>query len=61
LGVKEYWVIDRFQRTLTVYGRQVSPSGERVVAENETYSTPLLPGSELPLAQLFAAADDWTS
>jgi Uma2 family endonuclease len=58
-GVQEYWVIDRFQRTLTVCGRQVSATGERVVAEHEIYTTPLLPGFELPLARLFAAADDW--
>jgi hypothetical protein len=30
-----------------------------VVTEHETYTTPLLPGFELPLARLFAAADDW--
>jgi Uma2 family endonuclease len=59
LGVREYWVIDRFQRTLTVYAPRVSATDERVVAEHEIYTTPLLPGSELPLARLFAAADDW--
>ena len=58
LGVQEYWVIDRFQRKLTVYGRQFSATGERVVAEHEVYSTPLLPGFDLPLARLFAAADE---
>jgi Uma2 family endonuclease len=59
LGVQEYWVIDRFDRTMTVFGRHVSPSGERVIAESEVYTTALLPGFEVPLAQLFAAADDW--
>jgi len=59
LGVQEYWVIDRFQRKLTVYGPHVSETGERIVAEHEVYSTPLLPGFELPLARLFAAADEW--
>jgi Uma2 family endonuclease len=59
LGVQEYWVIDRFHRKLTVYGRHVSTTGERVVAEHEIYVTTLLPGFELPLARLFAAADDW--
>lgn len=59
LGVKEYWVIDRFQRTLTVFTRQPATAAERVVAENEVYTTPLLPGFELPLARLFAAADEW--
>ncbi len=59
LGVQEYWVIDRFQRTLSVYGPRVGATGERIVAEHEVYTTPLLPGFELPLARLFAAADDW--
>lgn len=59
VGVREYWVIDRFERILTVFARRVSPSGERVVAENEVYSTELLPGFELPLARLLAAADAW--
>jgi Uma2 family endonuclease len=58
-GVREYWVIDRFRRILTAYGRHLLPSGERIVTERELYSTVLLPGFELPLAQLLAAADDW--
>jgi Uma2 family endonuclease len=58
-GVQEYWIIDRFRRTLTVFGKQVSPTGEKVVAEMETYFTPLLPGFELPLVRLLQAADAW--
>jgi Uma2 family endonuclease len=59
LGVRDYWVIDRFHRTMTVYGAKVSPKGKRVVPEKGVYSTPILPGFELPLSRLFAAADDW--
>ena len=55
-GVKEYWVIDRFRRTMTVYRRDGS---EHVVREGETYRTSSLPGFELPLARLLAAADRW--
>ena len=58
-GVQEYWVIDRFRRTLTVYGRHVYATGERIVAEHEVYTTSLLPGFELPLAKLLQAADSW--
>lgn len=54
-GVKEYWIVDRFRRRMTV----VSAGAERAVSETETYSTPLLPGFELPLARLFAVADRW--
>lgn len=53
-GVREYWVIDRFRRIMTVYrGRDQ----EIVVREGETYTTPLLPGFELDLARLLAIAD----
>ena len=58
-GVQEYWVFDRFRRTMTVYGRKVSAAGEVIVLEQGVYSTPILPGFELPLARLFAAADEW--
>ncbi len=56
LGVAEYWLIDRFQRIMTVYRSGVP---ERGVGEDESYRTRLLPGFELPLARLLAAADRW--
>lgn len=56
LGVSEYWIIDRFQRIMTVYR---AGAAETVIPEGETYRTPLLPGFELPLARLLAAADAW--
>jgi Uma2 family endonuclease len=57
-GVAEYWIIDRFRRTLTVArpGTQ-----DQVIAETETYTSPLLPGFELPLAPLLAVADRWAA
>lgn len=55
-GVREYWIVDRFRRRLTVC---FLDGTERIVAESETYATPLLPGFELPLAPLLAQADDW--
>ena len=59
-GVKEYWIVDRFRRTLTVYGNQAANETEIVLGERETHRTDLLPGFELPLARLLAAADQWT-
>lgn len=59
-GIREYWIIDRFRRTMTVYTGTPDDSHERIVEENETYTTDLLPGFELPLAKLLAAADQWT-
>lgn len=54
LGTAEYWIIDRFRRTMTVcFGNEST----RVVAESETYTTERLPGFELPLGKLLAFAD----
>ncbi len=55
-GVAEYWIIDRFRRTLTVYRARKS---HLVIHDKEVYRSPLLPGFELPLAQIFAVADQW--
>ena len=59
LGVAEYWVIDRFRRTMTVYRNPPRAPAEQVIAEHEVYRTDLLPGFELPLARLMAVADKW--
>lgn len=55
-GVKEYWIIDRFDRRMTV---AFADGAERIVGETEAYATPPLPGFELPLATLLARADVW--
>ncbi len=59
IKVQEYWIIDRFERTMTVFSRQGKKIIKRVLTEKETYTTPLLPGFELPLAKLLALADSW--
>ena len=62
IGVVEYWVIDRFQRTMTVFRRnppRIGAESVDVVKETETYRTELLPGFELPLGRLLAVADKW--
>jgi Uma2 family endonuclease len=58
-GAKEYWVIDRFRREMTVFTRHGKRSREQVIGEKGTYTTPLLPGFELKLARLFQLADAW--
>jgi Uma2 family endonuclease len=60
LGVLEYWVIDRFARTMTVFKNIPGAPAEVVVKIDQTYRTPLLPAFELPLARLLKVADDWT-
>ncbi len=56
-GVEEYWVIDRFRRQMTVFRRDGQAFSQSIVAEGESYATPLLPGFELPLAKVLAEAD----
>jgi Uma2 family endonuclease len=62
-GVRKYWIIDRFRRTMTIssVGNEGSAKElmERVVSEEEFYESPLLPGFSLPLARLLAVADAW--
>ena len=42
IGVQEYWIIDRFQRIMTVLppAGRVEPA-EQIIKENEVYRTPL--------------------
>ena len=59
VGFQEYWIIDRFRRTLTVVRNDPAGPQELAIPENRTYRTPLLPGFKLPLADLLAVADRW--
>jgi Uma2 family endonuclease len=59
IGVGEYWIIDRFRRTLAVFIFSGESDQERIVSEQQSYSSPLLPGFELPLARLLSLADRW--
>ena len=58
-GVVEHWIVDRFHRNMTVLRHGSDGISEFIVREHETYKTLLLPGFELPLAQLLAVADRW--
>jgi Uma2 family endonuclease len=60
IGVREYWIIDRFRRIMTVHRNLPDGVTTLVVQEAETYQTDLLPGFTLPLARLLARADDWS-
>jgi len=59
LGVVEYWIINRFQRNMTVFGKIEQGISERTIDAAETYRPDLLPGFELPLAKLLTFADNW--
>lgn len=59
IGVLEYWVFDRFERTLTVYKRQGGKFRKRVYREKSIYTTDLLPGFEVRLVELLKLAERW--
>jgi Uma2 family endonuclease len=56
MGVQEYWLFNRFDRTLTVFRSDGPPV---VLDESQAYHPPLLPGFELPLRRLFELANRW--
>jgi Uma2 family endonuclease len=56
LGVREYWVLDPERGTATVFRRDGSAFLTPVLLSAEAgdrLTTPLLPGLEIPLAQVF--------
>lgn len=59
-GVKEYWIIDRFRRVMTVYREGASGPTYDIVTETQNYQTGLLPGFVLPLSRILAKADAWS-
>ena len=59
IGIREYWIINRFDRTLTVWAKTASGRRKRVIREPQTYHTDLLPGFELPLKRLLELATRW--
>ena len=54
-GVREYWIIDRFTRTIAVHRRTAAAALElaATLTDRDTLTSPLLPGFALPVAQLF--------
>ena len=55
-GVQEYWIVDARDRTLTA---AFADGTERVVSAGGVYTTDRLPGFELPVDTLIAAAERW--
>jgi Uma2 family endonuclease len=59
LKVQEFWIIDRFQKIMTVHIHDAGKYRKKVLHAKQTYRTKLLPGFEMPLARLFELADVW--
>jgi Uma2 family endonuclease len=52
-GVREYVIVDRFARRVTVLTHAPGGYQERVLGAADTYTSPLLPGLAIPLAEVF--------
>ncbi len=59
IGIQQYWIINRFERTMTVYVKKGKSWQELVLTEKDVYRTPLLPGFELSVGKLLGVADQW--
>ncbi len=59
LGVREYWIIDRFRRSMTIWYWRGTKWVKRVVRERETYESPLLPGFKLAVGKLLQLMDKY--
>ena len=53
LGIREYVIVDRFSRQVTILTHEPAGYRERILTEEDVYSTPLLPGLEIPLNDIF--------
>jgi len=53
-GIREYWVIDPENKTLTVYYFQADSSITKTYKSTDTVSVDVLPGLDIPLEQVFA-------
>jgi len=54
-GLKEYWIIDRFERTLTLVSYRSGKPAEKVFHEKDKCRSALLPGFEIRLKELLKA------
>ncbi len=57
LGIKEYWIVDRFARRMTVLTNNGNLWVEAVVPADGVYESSLLPGFKLKPTALLATAD----
>lgn len=52
LGIREYVVSDAFAKSVTVFARGRGGYRKTVLAAADTYTSPLLPGLEIPLSEV---------
>lgn len=52
LGIREYVIVDRPRRAVTVLTHEPDGYAERILGPSDTYASPLLPGLAIPLGEL---------
>ena len=57
-GIDEYWIVDRFARTVTILRRDDHSWIERIYGDGESAESTVLPEFAVPLAELWAAIVD---
>jgi Uma2 family endonuclease len=57
-GLREYWIVDRFARRVTVLIRDGDAWVERVFGDGQVASGLVLPGFAVPVSDIWAAAED---
>jgi Uma2 family endonuclease len=57
--IQEYWIIDRFQKLMTVHILEDGKYRKKVIHAKQNYRTKVLPGFELPLGRLIDMANQW--
>jgi Uma2 family endonuclease len=57
-GLREYWIVDPFERRVTVLVRDGDAWAERVVAGDQSAESAVLPGFVVPVAELWAGEED---
>ncbi|HEV3164686.1 MAG TPA: Uma2 family endonuclease [Isosphaeraceae bacterium] len=56
-GIREYVIIDRFTRTVTVFSQGAAGYDERKLSINDVYTSALLPGLSIPLAGVMGSQE----
>jgi Uma2 family endonuclease len=59
LQIPEYWIIDRFEHKLSVVTSGPAGPQDQIFLEHQNYTTPHLPGFELPLQTLIRLGNRW--
>ncbi len=57
IGVRQYVIVDRLKREVLVLRWQPSDYDTAILTIDETYTTPLLPGLEIRVAEAFSSKD----